>query len=85
MTEQTATMAASSTMLIDDEALTQRVCRALTDIKPLCALGAPLHVQVNDGVVTLRGVVATYFCRTQVVRVVRSVPGVQEVCDELWV
>lgn len=85
MTARTMTTTASATMRIDDETLSQRVCRALADIKPLCALGAPLHVQVNDGVVTLRGVVATYYCRTQVLRVVRSVPGVQEVCDELWV
>ena len=85
MTAQTVMTAASPTMRIDDETLTQRVFRALADIKPLCALGAPLHVQVNDGVVTLRGVVATPFCKAQVVRVVRSVPGVQEVCDELWV
>jgi osmotically-inducible protein OsmY len=85
MTEQTVTTTAAPTMLIDDETLTQRVSRALTDIKPLCVLGSPLHIQVNDGVVTLRGVVATHFCKVQVMQVVRSVPGVQEVCDELWV
>ena len=85
MSGQTVTTTASPATLIDDETLTQRVCRALADIKPLCLIGSPLHIQVNDGVVTLSGVVATHFCKAQIVRVARSVPGVQEVCDELWV
>lgn len=70
---------------IDDKTLTQRVCGALEEIEPLCLLGSPLHVQVKDGVVTLCGVVATYSRKKQIVRVVRSVPGVREVCDALWV
>jgi osmotically-inducible protein OsmY len=84
MSGQTATMAESPTTLIDDETLAQRVYRALEDIKPLYVLGSPLHVQVNDGVVTLRGVVGTPLCKAQIVKAVCSVPGVQEVSDELW-
>ena len=85
MVGQTVTMTASRTTPIDDETLVQQVRRALEDIKPLRVLGSPLHVQVNDGVVTLHGVVATYLCKTEIVRTVRNVPGVREVHDALWV
>ena len=85
MSGQPVTMAAPHTTPIDNETLTQRVYRALEDIKPLCLWGSPLHVHVNDGAVTLRGVVATHFCKAQIVRVACSVPGVEQVCDELWV
>lgn len=78
-------MAETRTISIDDEALTQQVYHALEGIKPLSLLGSPLHIKVNDGVVTLRGVVATPLCKREIVRVVHSVPGVQWIDDELWV
>jgi osmotically-inducible protein OsmY len=84
MREQTMTMATSDATQLDDETLAQQVYHALEDIKPLCVLGAPLHFQVSDGVVTLRGVVATYPCKAQLMRAVRGVRGVRKVCDELW-
>jgi osmotically-inducible protein OsmY len=85
MVGQTVTMTASRTTPIDDEALVQQVRRALEGIKPLRVLGSPLHVQVNDGIVTLHGVVATHLCKMEIVRTVCNVPGVREVHDELWV
>lgn len=85
MSEQIVTMAGSHKTSIDDETLARQVHRVLEDIKPLCVLGCPLHIQVNAGVVTLRGVVATYLDKLQIVQAVCSVPGVQQVSDELWV
>jgi len=85
MIGQAVAMAASLTTPVDDETLLQQVRRALEDIRPLRVLGSPLHVQVNDGIVTLRGVVATYLCKVEIVRTVCKVPGVREVHDELWV
>jgi osmotically-inducible protein OsmY len=85
VSEQLASMSTVSIAHIDDEALDQQVYRALENIGPLSMLGSPLHVQVKDGVVTLRGVVATYLCRAQIVQAVCNVPGVQRVSDELWV
>jgi osmotically-inducible protein OsmY len=73
------------TPLNDDETLAQRIQRALEEIMPLSLLGSPLHIQVDNGVVTLGGVVATQFRRAQIVQVTRSVPGVTQVCDNLWV
>jgi osmotically-inducible protein OsmY len=85
MSEQTMTVAAFSTTLADDETLALRICRALEDIKPMGRLGSPLYVQVRDGLVTLRGVVATYASKARVLQAVCSVPGVRQVCEELWV
>lgn len=73
------------TSLNDNETLAQRIERALEEIMPLSLLGSPLHIQVNNGVVTLGGVVATQSRRAQIVQVTRSVPGVKQVCDNLWV
>jgi osmotically-inducible protein OsmY len=75
----------SHTIPSDNETLAQRVQRALEEIMPLSLLGSPLHIQVNNGVVTLGGVVATQFRKAQIVRAARSVPGVKQVCDNLWV
>ena len=75
----------SRTRLNDNEALAQRVQCALEEIMPLSLLGSPLHIQVVVGVVTLVGVVATQLRRAQIVRTVRSVPGVKQVRDNLWV
>jgi osmotically-inducible protein OsmY len=69
----------------DDEALARRVCHALNAIKPMGPLGSPLHVQVSNSVVTLRGVVATYLRKAQILQAVCSVPSVQLVQEELWV
>jgi osmotically-inducible protein OsmY len=85
MREKMETMAASHTTHIDDETLTQRIHRALEDIKPLCDLGSPLHVQLNDGVVTLRGVVATYLDKARILQAVCNVHGVHKINDKLWV
>lgn len=85
MSEQRATLAMPRTMNLDDETLIQRVYGALVDIKPLCVLGSPLHIQVKDGVVTLRGVVATHLCKMQILQTVGNVPGVKQVIDKLWV
>ncbi len=84
MLEQAVTTATSHATLIDDEMLSQRVRRALEDIKPLCDLGVPFHIQVNDGVVTLNGVVASYLCKLQIVQTVCGVAGVRQVRDKLW-
>lgn len=70
---------------VDDEALARRVRQALGEIKPLDRLGAPLYVQVRDGLVTLRGVVATQRIKAQILQVARSVPCVRQVYEELWV
>jgi osmotically-inducible protein OsmY len=85
MREQMATIGAPHTIRVDDAMLAQRVYRALEDLKPLCVLGSPLHVQVDDGVVTLRGVVATYLDKLQIIQAVCGVPGVQQISEELWV
>ena len=84
MLGQVVTTATSHATLIDDEMLSLRVRRALKDIKPLCDLGAPFHIQVNDGVVTLSGVVASYLCKLQIVQTVCGVAGVRQVRDKLW-
>ena len=85
MIGQTVAMATTRTTPTDDETLVQQVLRALEDIGPLHVLGSPIHVQANDGIVTLRGVVATYLCKMEIVRTVCKVPAVREVHDELWV
>lgn len=85
MSEQTLTVATFPTAPTDDEMLARQVCRALDDIKPLDRLGVPLHIKVSNGLVTLRGVVATYLSKAQILQAVRSVPGVRQVREELWV
>jgi osmotically-inducible protein OsmY len=85
MSEHTLmTPATFSIAPVDDETLARRVRQALGEIKPLDRLGAPLYVQVRDGLVTLRGVVATQRIKARILQVVCSVPGVQQVREELW-
>jgi osmotically-inducible protein OsmY len=85
MPENTMTVAPLPTAPTDDETLTRQIYRALDDIEPTGRLGSPLHVQARDGLVTLRGVVATYLSKAQILQAVCSVPGVRQVREELWV
>lgn len=68
---------------IDDETLAQRVYRAVDGVDPLRTLGSLMEVEVDDGAVTLRGVVSTYATKIRVLQVVHGVSGVQQVRDEL--
>ena len=85
MSEQAAVLMAPTINLISDKVLTWQIYQALEKIKPIQVLGSPLHIQVNNGTVTLRGVVATHSIKAQILHLVRRVPGVQRVRDELWV
>jgi len=80
-----ATKAASATkaVQIDDRTLTHHVHQALHKIKQLRALHSPVKIDVNSGIVTLRGVVATYNLKALALQTVRDLLGVQEVRDEL--
>ncbi len=83
MFEQTVTSLANHATRADDEALMHRVYRALDGVEPLRVLGSPVQVRVSDGVVKLRGVVATYPIKVRALEAVRSVRGVRQVRDEL--
>jgi osmotically-inducible protein OsmY len=83
MFEKTDILAAFHNNPTDDERLAQRVRRAIEEVEPLRVLGFPIRVQANDGVVTLRGVVASYPIKEQALEAVLSVRGVQCVRDKL--
>lgn len=85
MPNHVTTEAVFSTTDINDEALTRRISHALDSTITNRFWGSPVHIQVNDGVVTLRGVAATYSAKMQALQVVWHVPGVRQVCDRLWV
>jgi osmotically-inducible protein OsmY len=82
MRERAGVLTVTDTSRLEDERLAQRVRLAL-NVRGLS--GSPLHVQVKDGILTLRGVVATYPSKAQILHTVRNVPGVIQAQDELWV
>lgn len=83
MTGRSGTIAASQAIPVDDEKLAIRVYRALDDVEPMRVSGSSVRVQVSSGVVTLRGVVASFSFKAQVLQAAQGVPGVKRVCDEL--
>lgn len=63
---------------VDDEILAQQFNRALDDIGL-----TSVSILAKNGLVTLRGVVATYFIKAQILHATQGVLGVQQVQDEL--
>jgi osmotically-inducible protein OsmY len=78
MSEQMITTASFHTDPVDDEIQAQHHNRALDDIAP-----TSVSILVSNGLVTLRGVVATYSVKAQILHAIQCVLGVQQVQDEL--
>jgi osmotically-inducible protein OsmY len=66
---------------LDDEKLTRRVDGALDRIEPVRIVDSP--VQINNSVVALRGAVASFLTKAQVLQAVQGVSGIQQVRDEV--
>ncbi len=63
--------------------LKAKVEEALWYYEPLRQSLSPVSVEVDDGVVVLRGVVPTRIIKFHTLKLARSIPGVREVRDEL--
>jgi osmotically-inducible protein OsmY len=67
-----------------DQAMVAAVQRALYDYDPLRTSRHLIEIQARDGVVTLTGVVASYALRRMAAEMALTVPGVQEVRNDLF-
>lgn len=74
-------MPAESQREIDDHTVTIRVKAALLFSSE--ALGSDIHVDTNEGVVTLSGMVASQEQRREIIELVRDIEGVRRVVDHL--
>lgn len=83
MLAETAASAAPTPASESDARLARQLRQALHNIEPLRLLHSPLEVTVEDGVVTIRGVVASVSVWTQIRTAVQEVAEGHEVRAEL--
>lgn len=83
MLAETAASAAPTSAPDSDARLARQLQQALRNIEPLRLLHSPLEVTVEDGVVTIRGVVASVSVWTQIRTAVQEVAEGHEVRAEL--
>ncbi len=74
----------TQTTLSPDYEIYENVLAAIDRIVPLRESHTPLDITVENGVVTIKGVVFTETLRRQVLYAVATTPGVRKVIDMLW-
>jgi len=73
----------SPTTHLADQALAARVRQALFEVERLRLLHSPIHVEAQDGLIILRGVVATPDLKQLALQAVYNIASVQQIQDEL--
>lgn len=81
----TRTVSIESGIETNDDLLIQRIYSALRHLNTLIPVTVALHIDVEEGMVVLGGVVENETIRQQILADVWSVPGVKAVQDELSV